>query len=63
MKKYEYKVEPLKKGTFASAEKYAEQIAAKLNTLGADGWELIEITGNTFLDGYVIQVFKREVSK
>jgi len=61
MKKYEYKVEPIKKGAFASAEKYAEQFATKLNALGTDGWELVEITGNTFLDGYVIQIFKREL--
>jgi len=61
MKRFEYKVEPIKKGTFTSAEKYAEQIATKLNALGADGWELVEITGNTFLEGYVIQVFKREL--
>ena len=63
MKKYEYKVEPIKRGTFASVEKYTEQFASKLNALGADGWELIEITGSTFLEGYTLQVFRRELNQ
>ena len=60
MKKYEYKVLQIKKGTFTSGEKYAEQIEAELNVLGTEGWELVEISGNVSLEGFIIQVFKRE---
>ena len=63
MKQFEYKVLPIKRGTFSSAEKYAEQFAAELNELGAKGWELVVITGNVSLEGYVLPVFKREVSE
>ena len=61
MKKFEYKVLPLKKGAFTSGEKYAEQFSTELNALGAEGWELIDISGNVSLEGYVILVFKREL--
>jgi len=60
MKKFEYKVESLKKGAFTSAEQYSEQFEAKMNAFGADGWELVEITGNALWDGYIILVLKRE---
>ena len=63
MKKFEYKVLSIKRGTFTSNEKYVEQFATELNTLGAEGWELIEITGNASLEGFVIQVFKRELNQ
>jgi hypothetical protein len=63
MKKYEYKVFPVKKGAFTSEEKFVKQFSTELNTLGIEGWELIEITGSAFLDGYVIQVFKRELDQ
>jgi len=62
MKKFEYKVVQIKKGAFTSGEKYAEQIELELNALGADGWELVEITGNVSLEGFIIQIFKRERS-
>ena len=60
MKQFEYKVLSIKKGAFTSGEKYAEQFALELNAHGAEGWELVEITGNVFLEGYVILIFKRE---
>ena len=63
MKKFEYKVLTIKKGTFTSSEKYAGQMTMELNALGAEGWELIEITGNTSLEGYLIQFFKRELNR
>ena len=63
MKKFDYKVVVVKKGTFTSAEKYAQQFTTELNALGAEGWELIEITGSAFLDGYTLQVFKRELNQ
>ena len=63
MRKFEYKAVSIKKGTFATGEKYAEQLAAELNTLGADGWELIEITGNISLEGYLTFVLKRELNQ
>ena len=63
MKKFEYKVVSVKKGAFTSAEKYMEHFAAELNALGSEGWELIEITGNAALEGFVIQVFKRELNQ
>ena len=63
MKKFEYKVLSMKKDTFASGKKYADQFATELNTNGSEGWELIEITGSVFLDGYVLLVFKRELSQ
>lgn len=62
MKRFEYKVVPVKKGTFTSGEKYAEQFAAELNSFGAEGWELIELSGNASLEGYVLQVYKRELA-
>ena len=61
MKKYEYKVLTIKKGVFTSGDKYAEQMETELNALGADGWELVEISGNTSIDGFVVQVFKRPI--
>ena len=63
MKKFEYKAVSVKKGTFTSGEKFAKQIATDLNALGAEGWELIEITGNVSLEGFVVQIFKRELSQ
>ena len=38
-------------------------VAAELNTLGAEGWELIEISGNALLEGFVILAFKRELDQ
>ena len=61
MKKFEYKVLSIKKGTFTSGEKYAEQFTAELNIHGVEGWELVEVSGNMALEGYVIVVFKREI--
>ncbi|MCL1806799.1 MAG: DUF4177 domain-containing protein [Oscillospiraceae bacterium] len=61
MKKFEYKVLSIKKGTFTSTDKYMAQFSTELNALGAEGWELIEITGNASIDGFIIQVFKREM--
>jgi len=63
MKKFEYKVSSIKKGAFTSDAKYTEQFAVELNTQGIEGWELVEISGNIALEGYVIAVFKRETSK
>ncbi|MCL1820606.1 MAG: DUF4177 domain-containing protein [Oscillospiraceae bacterium] len=63
MKKFEYKVLSIKKGAFTSGEKYAEKFAEELNAYGIEGWELVEITGNTSLEGYVISVFKRELNR
>ena len=63
MKSFEYKVLSVKRGAFTSGEKYVEQFATELNALGAEGWELIEITGNVSLEGFVIQVFKRELNR
>ena len=61
MKKFEYKVVHVKRKTFSSGEQYVEHFAAELNTLGADGWELIEVSGNPTVEGFVVQVFKREI--
>ena len=63
MKKYEYKALTIKKGAFSSGEKYAEQFTTELNYHGAEGWELVEITGNVSLEGYIILVFKREINQ
>ena len=63
MNKFEYKVLTIKKGTFTSGDKYADQFEAELNTLGAEGWELVELSGNLMLEGFIITVFKREVSR
>ena len=62
MKKFEYKALTVKKGVFSSGEKFAEQFTAELNAHGAEGWELVEISGNVSLEGYIILVFKREIS-
>jgi len=61
MKKFEYKTILVKRGAFSSNEKYVEQFTTELNALGAEGWELIEISGNATLEGFVVQVFKREL--
>ena len=63
MRQFEYKVESIKRGTFTSAGKYAEQFETTLNALGAEGWELVEVTGSAFLEGYVFVVFKREFTR
>ena len=63
MKKFEYKVLSVKRGAFTSVEKYVAQFATDLNALGIEGWELIEIAGNASLEGFVIQVFKRELNQ
>jgi len=63
MRKFEYKALSIKKGTFTSGEKYASQFTTELNALGMEGWELIEITGNATLEGFVLMVFKRELSQ
>ena len=63
MKRFEYRVISVKKGTFISAKKYAMQLASELNALGSEGWELIETVGSAFIDGYVLQVFKRELNQ
>ncbi|MCL2747525.1 MAG: DUF4177 domain-containing protein [Oscillospiraceae bacterium] len=61
MKKFEYKVLSQRRGVFTSGEKYAEQFATELNKHGTEGWDLVEVTGNVFIDGYAILVFKREI--
>jgi len=63
MEKFEYKVLSVKKGTFTSGEKYAKQIETELNALGVEGWELIEITGNVTLEGFIVQIFKRKLNE
>jgi len=62
MKKFEYKAVSIKKGAFTTGKKYEEQFTSELNALGAEGWELLEVTGNITLEGFVLVVFKRELS-
>jgi len=61
MKKFEYKTLSIKKGILTSGDKYADQFTKELNVLGVDGWELVEITGNVSLEGFVLLIFKREL--
>ena len=61
MKKFEYKTLSMKKGLLTSGDKYADQLTEELNVLGVDGWELIDITGNVSLEGFVVLIFKREI--
>lgn len=60
MRKFEYKAVSIKKGAFTSGKKYEESFETELNALGAEGWELVEITGTVSLEGFVLLVFKRE---
>jgi len=61
MTKFEYKTLTIKKGAFSSSDKYADQFTVELNALGVDGWELVDITGNVSLEGFVLLIFKREL--
>ena len=63
VKKFEYKVVRIeKKYIFTSFDKYVNEFMAKLNRLGAEGWELVAISGNVSDDNIAFQVFKREIS-
>jgi hypothetical protein len=63
MKKFEYTMLPVNaKGIFASRDKHDEAITAKMNELGSEGWELVGMTGNASLEGYITMVFKREIN-
>jgi hypothetical protein len=62
MKKFEYKVVSTGISMFASGDKYVEQISATLNTLGTEGWELIETKVSFFMEGFFkVHIFKREI--
>jgi hypothetical protein len=64
MRKFEYKVLPIKAGgtIITSAEKAAEKIQAELDALSAEGWELVESSGNAALEGFLLLFFKRELT-
>ena len=63
MKKFEYILLPVSaKGVFVKKDKHDDAILAKMNELGLEGWELVGMTGNTSLDGFITMVFKREIS-
>lgn len=50
MKQFEYKIVTLTK-----------VCESELNELGAEGWELVSVTGNPAINAHYI--FKREISK
>ncbi|MDR2183524.1 MAG: DUF4177 domain-containing protein [Clostridiales bacterium] len=63
MRKFEHKVLPIKTGgIFITAEKAAENIQEELDALGAEGWELVESSGNAALEGFLLLFFKRELT-
>jgi hypothetical protein len=65
MREFEYKVLPVKVGggVTVSAEKSAEKIQTELHSLGTEGWELVEVSGNVAVEGFVLLFFKRELNK
>ena len=64
MKKFEYLILPVDaKGLFANRAKHDEATLAKMNELGAEGWELVGTTGNASLEGYITMLFKRELEQ
>jgi hypothetical protein len=63
MKKFEYFMLPVNaKGLFANRGKHDEVTLAKMNELGSEGWELVGMTGNASLEGFISMVFKRELN-
>lgn len=42
-KRWEYKVERIRPAIFGTADKQNAQIEARLNRLGLDGWELVNV--------------------
>ena len=64
MKKFEYIMLPVNaKGLFANRDKHDEVTLAKMNELGSEGWELVGMTGNASLEGFITMVFKRELNQ
>ena len=64
MKKFEYTMLPVNaKGLFANRDKHDEVTLAKMNELGSEGWELVGMTGNASLEGFITMVFKRELNQ
>ena len=68
MKRFEYKVlKPDVSGTFmgwGGGQVNVEQVAAELNRLGADGWELVsalDTANSTGRTASVLLLFKREL--
>jgi len=62
MKKFEYMLLPVNaKGAFVKKDKHDEVTLAKMNELGLEGWELVGMTGNVSLEGFITMVFKREI--
>lgn len=59
MKQYEYRVEQIQielKSVFKSNKNpYNKELAEKLNELGKEGWELVDVEGTWFY-------FKREIN-
>lgn len=59
MKQYEYRVEQIQielKSVFKSNKNpYNKELAEKLNALGKEGWELVDVEGTWFY-------FKREIN-
>jgi len=64
MKKFEYRLLPVSaKGAFVKKDKHEEATLATMNELGAEGWELVGMTGNISLEGFITMVFKREIDQ
>ena len=64
MKKFEYMMLPVNaKGAFTKRDKHDEATIAKMNEFGFEGWELVGMTGNASIEGYITMVFKRELNQ
>jgi len=64
MKKFEYMLLPVSaKGIFVKKDKHDAATLAKMNELGLEGWELVGMTGNASLEGFITMVFKREITR
>ena len=51
------------KGLFTNRAKHDEATLVKMNDLGSEGWELVGMTGNASLEGFITMAFKRELDQ
>ncbi len=59
MNKWKYKIESVKLSIFKGGDKHAEIMQERLTRLGMEGWELVTVSSDSSMSGFVILYLKR----